>query len=472
MSNDTAPAPPLARLRVPRGVAMAGLATSMFLVVLGTAMVNLAGPAIRQGLGLSASELSMVASSYLVALAGLLLLGGRLADVLGARRVFLAAMAVYLAASVLCALALTGPMLIAGRIGQGIGAAALMPSSFALMLSLYTSTAERTRAMGLWGVISGVGSLLGVFFGGTLTDVMGWQSVFWAPLVFGVLSAIVVWCSVPPAPCRPGRFDVLGALTITLGISALAVGMIAASEAGWGAPSTLVGLTVGPASLAAFVLAERRSAHPLVPLDVFHNRPVVVASAVLALIGATLASLLFFLPLYQQEVLGMSALSTGLTQAPIALMMIVGSGAAPWAARRAGPARALRTGLALLLLGLLWLLLNPTATGFSPNLLGAFSLIGAGLGLGSVNAVTMAVRDSGEGEGGLLSALVTTAQQLGGAIGLAALAGVAIGAAGASGGIAFTAVFLGQCALVFVALALSFVPAAGRGPRPAASPRP
>lgn len=472
MSNDTARVPPLARLRVPRGVAMAGLATSMFLVVLGTAMVNLAGPAIRQGLGLSAAELSMVASSYLVALAGLLLLGGRLADVLGARRVFLAAMAVYLAASVLCALAVTGPMLIAGRIGQGVGAAALMPSSFALMLSLYTSATERTRAMGLWGVISGIGSLLGVFFGGSLTDALGWQSVFWAPLAFGVLSAIVVWGSVPPAPCQPGRFDVPGAVSITLGISALALGMITASEAGWGAPSTLISLTVGPASLVAFVLVERRSAHPLVPLDVFRRKPVVTASAVLMLIGATLASLLFFLPLYQQEVLGMSASITGLTQAPIALMMIVGSGLAPSAARRVGPARALRAALVLLLLGLLWLVLNPTTTGFTPNLLGAFSLIGAGLGLGSVNAVTMAVRDSGEGEGGLLSALVTTAQQLGGAIGLAALAGVAIGAAGASGDIAFTTVFLGQCALVFVALALSLASATGRDHPRAASTGP
>lgn len=472
MSDDAATTPLLTRLRVPRGMAMAGLATSMFLVVLSTAMVNLAGPAIRQGLGLSAAELSMVASGYLVALAGLLLLGGRLTDLLGARRVFLVAMAVYLTASVLCALAVNGPMLITGRIGQGIGAAALMPSSFALMLSLYTSPAERTRAMGLWGVISGVGSLLGVFFGGTLTDVLGWQSVFWAPLAFGVLSAIVVWCSVPSTPCLPGRFDVLGGVTITLGISALALGMIAAAETGWGAPGTLISLTVGLASLIAFVLAEQRSAHPLVPLDVFRKKPVVTASAVLMLIGATLASLLFFLPLYQQEVLGMSALSTGLAQVPIALMMIAGSGLAPWAAGRIGQARALRAALVLLLLGLLWLILAPTATGFSPHLLGAFSMIGAGLGLGSVSAITMAVRDSGEGEGGLLSSLVTTAQQLGGAIGLAALAGVAIGAAGASGDIAFTTVFLGQCTLVFVALALSFFPDSERGLRPAASPRP
>lgn len=458
MGNDTALIPLLARLRVPRGVAMAGLATSMFLVVLGTAMVNLAGPGIRQGLGLSAAELSVVASSYLVALAGLLLLGGRLADVLGGRRVFLAAMALYLAGSVLCAVAVSGPMLIAGRIGQGIGAAALMPSSFALMLSLYTSAAERTRAMGLWGVVAGIGSLLGVFVGGTLTDVLGWQSVFWAPLPFGVLSAVVVWFSVPPVPCLPGRFDALGAITITLGISALALGMISAAEAGWSAPSTLVGLTVGLASLVAFVWAERRSPHPLVPLEVFHQRAVVTASAVMLLIGATLTSLLFFLPLYQQEVLGMSAAATGVTQVPIALMMIVGSGCAPLLAKRVGPAGALRVALVLLLVGLLWLLLNPTTTGFSPNLLGAFSLIGAGLGLGSVNAVTMAVRDSGDGEGGLLSGLISTAQQLGGAIGLAALAGIAIGAAGAGGDIAFTTAFLAQCVLIFIALALSLVP--------------
>ncbi|MFC4562340.1 MFS transporter [Nocardiopsis mangrovi] len=472
MSDQTTPSAVAARARKPRGVAVAGLAASMFLVVLGVAMVNLAGPAIRTGLGLSAAELTMVASGYLVALAGPLLLGGRLADVLGGRKVFLAGMAVYLAASVACALALSGPVLIAARVAQGIGASLLMPSSLVLLLALYETAAERTRAMGMWGTITGAGSLLGVFLGGTLTELLGWESVFWAPVPFGIVSAIAVWRSVPAFPGRPGPFDVAGAVTITVGVSGLALGMVLAPETGWSAPGTLIALVVGVASFAAFVVAERRCAHPLVPLTVLRRQPVVTAAAVMLLLGATLMSLLFFLPLYQQEVLGMSALATGMGQLPIAAMIIVGSATAPLLATQIGPARALPAGLVPLLAGLLWLVLNPATDGFSAHLLGAFLLIGTGLGLSTTNAVTMAVRDSGEGESGLISGLISTGQQLGGAVGLAALAGLAIGAAGANGDISFTTAFLAQTTLILTALALSLIPPARPKPAPAtAGPR-
>ncbi|APU14251.1 MULTISPECIES: MFS transporter [Actinoalloteichus] len=464
MSNDTATTTVPARPRVPRGVAMAGLATSTFLVVLSTAMVNLAGPAIREGLGLSAAELTVVASSYLVSLAGLLLLGGRLADLLGPRRTFLAAMSVYLVASVGSALAATGPALIIGRIGQGIGAAVLMPSALALLLALYPSPTERTRVMGVWGVVTGIGSLLGVFFGGTLTELLGWQSVFWTPVPFGVISAILVACAVPAFPGRPGRFDVLGAITITVGVSALALSMILAAEVGWAAPGTLIGLGIGIASLATFVITENRCSHPLVPLGVFRTRPVVMASSVMMMLGATMTSLLFFLPLYQQEVLGMTALATGLAQVPFAAMIIAGSAASPLLAKRIGPDRSLRTALALLLTGLLWLALNPTTSGLSVSLIGAFLLLGSGFGLGTINATTMAVRDSKEGESGLVSGLISTAQQLGGAIGLAALAGIAIGSAGADGDISFTTAFLALTVLILVAFAISLVPPARTRP--------
>ncbi|MFW5418721.1 MFS transporter [Nocardiopsis sp. CNT-189] len=445
---------------MPRGAAVAGLATSMFLVILDSSMVNLAGLAIREGLGLSAAELAVVVNAYLVAFAGLLLLGGRLADVLGGRRVFLTGMAVYLAASAFCALAASGPMLIAGRIGQGIGAAVVVPSALALVLALHPSPAERTRAMGLWGAVAGAGSLFGVFLGGTLTGMLGWQSVFWTPVPIGIASAIAVWRSVPAVPGRPGRFDLIGAATITTGISALALGMISAAEAGWGAPGTVAGLALGAASLTAFAVAEHRSTHPLVPLRVFRSRPVVTASAVVLLLGAAMVCLFFFLPLYQQEVLGMTVSAAGLSQIPIAGTIIAGSAAAPLLAKRIGLHRALPAGLALLLAGFLWLLLDPATGGFSAGLLGAFLLIGTGLGLSLVNAIAMAVRDGAEGESGLLSGLVNAAQQLGGAVGLAALAGLAIGAGGARGDIDFTVAFLGEAGLVLIALALVLLPGA------------
>ncbi|MEU9691724.1 MFS transporter [Amycolatopsis japonica] len=445
--------------RISRGVAMAGLASAMFLVILDAAMVNLAGSRIRQGLGLSAAELTVVVDSYLVTFAGLLLLGGRLADVLGARKVFLAGMAGYLAATAFCALATGGGMLIAGRIGQGIGAAVLMPAALSLVLGLYPSPAERTRAMGIWGAVAGAGSLVGVFLGGSLTELLGWQAVFVTPVPFGVLGAFVVWRAVAPVPGRPGRFDALGAVTITIGISGLALGMVSASDAGWSAPGTVAGLAAGLVSLAAFVVVERRSARPLVPLGVFRRKPVVTANLVMVLIGGTLTSLFFFLPQYQQDVLGMSPLATGMAQLPLAVMIIVGSVLAPMLAKRVGLGRALPTALTVLLAGFLWLAWDPTTSGFSVSLLGAFLLIGTGLGLGAVNATAMAVRDSADGEAGLLSGLVNAAQQLGGAVGLAALAGIAIGAAGTHGDISFTTAFLGEAAFVVIALAVSLASA-------------
>ncbi|MFD2470056.1 MFS transporter [Amycolatopsis silviterrae] len=446
--------------QLPRSVALVGLATAMFLVILDASMVNLAGSAIRRSLGLSAAELAVVVDSYLVTFAGLLLLGGRLADVLGARKVFLAGMACYLAASAFCALAANGGMLIAGRIGQGIGAALLMPSALSLVLGLYSTPAERTRAMGIWGAVAGAGSLIGVFLGGTLTEVFGWQAVFVTPVPFGVLGVLVVWRSVPPVAGRPGRFDAAGAVTITAGISGLALGMVSAADAGWSAPGTIIGLVVGLVALAVFVSVERRSARPLVPLGVFRRKPVVTANLVMVLIGGTLTSLFFFLPQYQQEVLGMSPLATGMAQLPLAFMIIAGSAAAPLLAKRAGPARALSIALAVLLAGFVWLALDPTTSGFSVSLLGAFLLIGTGLGLGAVNATAMAVRDSADGESGLLSGLVNAAQQLGGAVGLAALAGIAL----TGTHISFTTAFLGEAAFVLVALTLSLV-AKTRGTR-------
>lgn len=466
MTSETAPPPVRSYPRIPRGLAVTGLATSMFVIVLDTAMVNLAGPTIREGLVLSAAELTLVVDSYLVAFAGLLLLGGRLADVLGGRRVFLAGMAVYVAASAFCALAVSGPMLIAGRIGQGIGAAIVVPSALALMLALYETATERTRALGLWGIVSGAGSLLGVFLGGTLTEAAGWESVFWAPVPFGIISMMIVLRTVPSFPGRPGRFDLPGAVTITVGISALAFGMVTAAETGWDAPGALTGITLGIAALIAFVIAERRSAHPLVPLSVFRRGPVVTASTVMMLLGATLTSLFFFLPLYQQDQLGMNATETGMSQIPIAVMIIAGSGLAPTLAKRLGLGRALPIAIAMLLLGILWLALNPTSTGYSVHLFGSFALIGAGLGLGLVNAIAMAVRDSGEGESGLLSGVINAAQQLGGAVGLAALAGLAIGAAGGHGDVSFTTAFLGQAALVLIALVFSLTAGAGSRPAP------
>lgn len=459
--------PILRGMRLRRGHALGLLSSSMFVIVLDSAMVNLAASTIRGGLDLSAAQTAAVANSYMIALAGVVLLGGRLADVLGARRMFLVGLTTYVGASALAAMATTASALLLGRIGQGLGAAIAIPAALAMVLMMHPEPTQRTRAVGVWGAVAGAGSLVGVFAGGALTDFFGWQSVFWVPVPLGIAAAFIVWRTIPPVRRVPHTFDVPGAVSMTVGVTSLALGMVLAAESGWSAPTTVVSLLVGVVGLAAFVAIERRATNPLVPLAVFRRTPVAVASSVVLLAGGTLTSLFFFLPLYQQDVLGMSALATGLSQAPIAVMIIVGSVLAPLLARRLGPPRALTVSLVVLLAGVLWIALNP-ATNFGASHVGAFTLVGTGLGLGVVNATAMAVRDSHDGEAGLLSGLVNSAQTLGGAVGLAALTGIALGVAGddTPGGINFTATFLGGAGLVLVALLLSLLAIRTRSPQP------
>ncbi|WP_434440104.1 MFS transporter [Lentzea sp. E54] len=447
-----------------RRLALGGLAAVVGVVILDAAMVNLATPAIRAGLSLSHAELSWVVDGYLIAFAGLLLLGGRLADVAGGRRVFMAGLAVYVAASAMCALAGDGTVLIVARIVQGAGAAILSPAALSIVLGLYAAGEERRRVLGVWGGVLGAGSLLGVLLGGAVTQLLGWQAIFWLPVPLGVAVAVVVYYAVAPSPARPGGFDLPGAAAITVGISALALGLISAPDVGWSSPRTVVSLLVGVAASAAFVVIERRSAHPLVPLGILRRGPVVTGNVVMLLLGAVSVGLFFFLPQYQQHVLQMSPLVTGLSQLPIAVMITLGGFGAPWLARLVGSRTATAGAMAALLAGLLWLTLADADAGYPVALLGPFLLIGVGLGLGFVYATTVAVAGAAAAEAGLVSGLITAARQLGGALGLAALIAVATdtGPGGEASGFAYQAAFLGLAVPALAALALSLLPVTHR----------
>ncbi|GII92212.1 MFS transporter [Sinosporangium siamense] len=446
---------------------MAGLATAAGVVILDASMVNLATPAMRAGLGLSATELSWVVDGYLIAFAGLLLLGGRLADVLGGQKVFQAGLAVYTIACLACALAPSGAVLIGARVVQGVGAALLTPAALSLMLGLYATLDERRRALGVWGGVAGAGSLLGVALGGVVTQSLGWPAIYWLPVPFMILTGVAVWYAVPHSPARPGRFDLPGAATITLAISALALGLIWAPDAGWGSPRTLVSLAVGVAALAAFAAVELRSPQPLVPLGVFRRGPVVVANIVMLLLGAVSVGLFYFLPQFQQNVLGMSPVATGLSQLPIAVMIALGGFAAPLLARLAGFRPATVGSLIALVAGLFWLAQSGPADQYVTALLGPFLLIGGGLGLGFVYATTMAVSGAAMGETGLLSGLINAARQLGGGLGLAALIAMAAGSgAGAPYGGAYNDAFLSAAVLALIAVVVSLTPAARRETAP------
>ncbi|MFE0149071.1 MFS transporter [Nonomuraea sp. NPDC059007] len=449
-----------------RALAMVALAMAAGTVILDVSMVNLATPAMRTALNLSTAELSWVVDGYLIAFAGLLLLGGRLADLLGGRRMFLTGVAIYVVASIACALAFDATTLIAARIVQGAGAAVLTPAALSLMLGLYPEPGERRRALGVWGGSLGAGSLLGVALGGVVTQALGWPAIFWFPVPIEILVAVLVGYALPPSPVRRGRFDLFGAATITLGISALAFGLISAPEAGWGSVRTVGSLAVGALSLGAFIVVELRSGHPLVPLGVFRRRPVVIANTVMLLLGAVSVGLFYFLSLYQQQVLGMSPATAGLSQLPIAVLITLGGFGAPWLARLTGLRSAMAGALAALSAGLFWLAQSEAGSEYVTALLGPFLLIGAGLGLGFVYATTIAVSGAVVGETGLLSGLINATRQLGGALGLAAL--IALATAGArpeaGDGVAYTDAFLGAAVLALVAALLSLIPAAHRTP--------
>ena len=264
---------------VPRSVALAGLATAMGMVILDASMVNVALPAVRAGLGLSTTEQSWVVDGYLVAFAGLLLLGGRLADLLGGRRMFLGGLALYAVATAGSALAPSSAVLIASRVAAGAAGALLIPAALSIVVLLYPGADERRRALGIWGGVAGLGSLLGVGLSGLVVQILGWQAVFWIPVPVAVLIAVTVLLAIAPIPARAGGFDVIGAVTITVGTSALALGLTSATEVGWSSPLPVASLVLGVVALAAFVVAERRSGQPLVPPALFRRGAVVTGNA-------------------------------------------------------------------------------------------------------------------------------------------------------------------------------------------------
>ncbi|MFE0019839.1 MFS transporter [Amycolatopsis sp. NPDC059021] len=437
-----------------QGLALAALAAAQFMVVLDSSIVNVALPSIRAGLGLDPAALSWVVDGYLVAFGGLLLLGGRLADVFRRRGVFVAGLAVFVAASAACALAPTGPVLIGARLAQGAGGAVMAPAALSIVMALFPDGAGRARALGVWGGVSGAGGIAGVLLGGVLSQTLGWPWIFLINAPMGLLVATVVLGTVRPFPASGGKFDIGGAATVTLAMASIAYGLVSGAHAGWTAGVTLGALALGVIALAAFLSIERRVTRPLVPLRVFTRAPLVTANAIMTLLGAVSVGMFYFLPQYQQIVLGMSPVATSVTQVPIAAAITAGGLLAPRIAAVAGSRTALTGGLVSLTAGLAWLALGPGPA--YAALVGPFLLIGAGIGVGLVYVTTLAVADSAPGEAGLVSGLVNTTRQMGGALGLAALVAVATGTGPVPH---FATAFATAAGLAGLALLLSWAPA-------------
>jgi EmrB/QacA subfamily drug resistance transporter len=407
---------------------LALLCAVAFIDIVDASIVNLALPSMRRALHFSVQSLVWVPSGYLLTYGGFLLLGGRAADLLGRRRILVAGTSVIGISSLVAGLAGSSGVLVAARLAQGLGAAMMTPAALSTLTTKFKEGKERNAALGAWGAVGGLASAAGVLLGGLLTNAFGWPAIFYINVPIGLVTAALTLRIIPafrPAGAARARIDIPGAVLVTAGLAAVVYGLIEGSEAGWTAARTLVSLPAGAVLLALFVAVEHRSRNPLVPLRIFALRTVSSANMVMILTGAAIVSLFFFLSLYMQQVLGYTPLMAGLTQLPLAGILIGAAGVAPVLIGAISRKGTLAAGLAVLAGGLAWLAQVPVAGTFTGSILGPSLLIGAGLGLAFVPVNAIAVAGVAERDTGLASGVINTTQQAGGALGLAVTSAVA-----------------------------------------------
>ncbi len=423
-----------------RWIALALLAMAQFVVVLDASIVNVALPTIGETLSFSQDDLSWVVNAYVLTFGGFLLLGGRLADLLGRRRVFMGGLVLFALASLAGGFADSEGALIAARAVQGLGAALLSPAALSIVTTTFRDGAERNKALGVWGAVAGAGGAAGVLLGGVFTEYLGWEWVLWANVPIGILAAVAAPSLIAESrsESETRAFDFAGAVSVTAAISLFVYGLVEAPNAGWGSAQTIGLLAAAAALLATFVAIERRSASPLVPFSIFRIRTLTGANVVGILTGASLFSMFFFISLYMQNVLGYSAIKAGLSYLPLAVTIIIAAGIASVLVTRIGFKPVLAAGMLLIAGGLLWFGQISAGGSFLSDLLGPMLLAAVGLGFAFVPQTIAAVSGVAEREAGLASGLINTSQQVGGALGLALLSTVAFpqieDAAIASGG--------------------------------------
>src|ERR671936_592560 len=311
-----------------RWIALILLCVAQFVVVLDASIVNVALPSIGKGLHFSEENLPWVVNAYVIAFGGFLLLGGRAADLLGRRRVFMAGLLVVAVASLAAGFAANQGQLIAARAAQGLGAAIISPSALSIVTTLFRDGAERNKALGAWGAVAGSAGAAGVLLGGILTDGLSWEWVLWVNVPVAAIALAFTPGLIPESRSESAtrHFDAAGAVSVTAGLSLLAYALLDASSAGWGSTKIVSLLAVAVALIGAFVVIERRSKAPLVPFRIFRIRTLTGANVVGILLGASLFSMFYFISLYMQQVLGYSPIHAGLSYLPLALTIIVAAG--------------------------------------------------------------------------------------------------------------------------------------------------
>jgi EmrB/QacA subfamily drug resistance transporter len=408
-----------------RWLALAVLAIAQFMVVLDVTIVNVALPAIQTALGFSAEGLQWVVNGYTLAFGSLLLLGGRMSDLLGRRRLFLAGLALFGVASLAGGFVTSSEGLIAARVIQGVGAALLSPAALALLTVTFPAGRERNIALGVWGALAGIGGTLGVVAGGVLVDSLGWEWIFFVNVPVAILALATTPLFVAEsrrgkdtAPTRP-NFDVTGAVLGTGGLLALVYGVIRTEAAGWGSAEVLGLFGAAAVLLAAFVYAESRAADPLVPLKLFRVRGLSVSALALALNGGAFLGMFFMTALYLQQVHGDSALDAGVHFVPMGIAAIASAVVGAQLVTRVGTRAAYLAGSAVGVLGLLLLSRAGVGSSFATDILPGLVVFGLGLPLVGVANQIAAIAEVPHEDAGAASGIVTAAFQIGGAIGLA-----------------------------------------------------
>jgi len=410
-----------------RWTALILLCVAQFVVVLDASIVNVALPSIGRGLHFSEQNLPWVVNAYVIVFGGFLLLGGRAADLLGRRRVFMAGLVVVAVASLFAGFAANQGQLIAARGAQGLGAAIVSPAALSIVTNLFRDGAERNRALGAWGAVAGSAGAVGVLLGGILTDGLGWEWVLWVNVPVSLIALALTPGLIPESRSESTtrHFDAAGAVSVTAGLSVLAYALLDASSAGWGSIKIVSLLAFSVALIGTFIIVELRSRAPLVPFRIFRLRTLSGANAVGILLGASLFSMFFFISLYMQQVLGYSPIHAGLSYLPLALTIIVAAGLGGQLVTRFGFKPILAAGMLFVALGLLWFSRVSVGGGFTTDILGPSILAAIGLGFGFVTSTIAAVSGVKEREQGLASGLINTSQQIGGALGLAVLSTIA-----------------------------------------------
>jgi EmrB/QacA subfamily drug resistance transporter len=410
-----------------RWLALAVIVTAQFMVVLDVAIVNVALPSIKTDLGFSQESLQWVITAYSIFFGGFLLLGGRLADLLGRRRLFMAGLSLFTVASLLDGLAWSEGSLIAFRCLQGLGAAMMSPAALSILTTTFEEGRERNRALGIWGAVAGSGAAVGVLLGGVLTSAFSWPWIFYVNVPVG--AAVI---AVTPFLVRESRadlpnryFDFAGAATITAGLMLLVYGMTRATQHGWGTPEAIGLLTVSTILIGSFFLIESRSKAPLLPLRIFRLRTLAGSNLSALIAGGAVFSQFFLLTLYMQQVLHYSAIKTGVAYIALTLSTIAFAAVAQGLTTKLGVRRVLPVGLALATVALVLFAQLPVHGHYFSNLFPGFIISGLGLALAFVPMAIGALTGVRPADAGIASGLINTTQQIGGAVGVAAATTIA-----------------------------------------------